>query len=244
MLIPTYNNENSIAEVIRQCQSYELDVLVVNDGSTDQTGPRARDAGADVIDHVSNQGKGEALLTGWQAASERGFSHVVAIDADGQHLPSDIPGFLEQVQLEPDAIIVGVRPHGAPNVPRSATIGRAISDFMLWAAAADEIQGARPDTQCGYRAYPVNHVLALGLSGRRYEMEMEVLVRAAWQGVPLRCLAIQVHYPAAEERVSHFRAFKDNVRIVGIYTRLMLMRLFWPVFRPRTKLVSGPTKPA
>ena len=242
MLIPTYNNENSIAEVTRQCLSHGLPVLVVNDGSTDQTEARAREAGADLVAHPINQGKGQALLTGWRTASDRGFSHVIAIDADGQHLPADLPGFIDQVQAEPDAIIVGVRPRRVENVPRSATVGRAISDFMLWAAAADEIQGQRPDTQCGYRAYPLGHVLALGLSGRRYEMEMEVLVRAAWKGVPLRCLPIQVHYPSAEERVSHFRAFQDNVRIVGIYTRLMLMRLFWPVFRPRTKLVAPPPK--
>jgi len=240
VLIPTYNNETTISDVVDQCLVHGLPVLVVDDGSTDSSGQRARDAGAEVVAHEVNRGKGQALLTGWQAASEQGFSHVIAIDADGQHLPEELPGFVENIRSNPDAIVVGVRPHRAENVPRSASVGRAISDFMLWAAAADEIQGERPDTQCGYRAYPIAHVLGLGLSGRRYEMEMEVLVRAAWQGVPLRCLPIGVHYPSADERVSHFRAFRDNVRIVGIYTRLMLMRLFWPVFRPRTKLVPQP----
>ena len=111
---------------------------------------------------------------------------------------------------------------------------------MLWAAAGHEIAGQRPDTQCGYRVYPLKSVLAIGLAGRRYELEMEVLVRCAWHRIPLVGIPIQVHYPKAEERVSHFRKWRDNLRIVSIYTRLMLMRLFWPVFRPRKPLGKEP----
>jgi len=236
VLIPTYNNEASIAAVIDRAHQSGLPVLVVNDGSTDSTGEQARRAGAEVIDHPINQGKGQALLTGWQEALHRGFSHALTLDGDGQHLPEDLPVFLEQLERQPEALLVGNRPMDGPHVPRSSKVGRAISDFMLWAAAAKELRGERPDSQCGYRSYPLAPTLALPFRGRRYELEMEVLVRAAWHGLAVVSVPIRVHYPTHEERVSHFRKWRDNSRIVGIYTRLMLMRLFWPVFRPRKPL--------
>jgi len=237
VLVPTFNNHATIADVIVRAAATGLPVLVVDDGSTDGSGDRAREAGADVITHPANLGKGRALLTGWAAAAERGFSHAVTVDADAQHPPEEIPALLETMTAEPDALIVGCRDMTSENVPRSSRIGRATSDFMLWAAASHELRGERPDSQCGFRIYPLKHVLALGMTGRRYEFEMEILVRAAWQGVPLRARPIRVHYPNPEERVSHFRKWRDNARIVGIYTRLMLIRLFWPVARPRRRLL-------
>ncbi len=239
LLIPSYNNGDAIAAVIGQASSSGLEVIVVNDGSTDGTAASAREAGADVVEHAVNQGKGQALLTGWEAAAARGFSHAICMDADGQHLAEDLPAFLAAIDAEPHAIHVGTRPPTGPNVPRSARVGRTISDFMLWASAAKELQGQAPDSQCGFRAYPLKHVLALPLKARRYSMEMEVLVRAAWLGVPVKALAISVYYPPPEERVSHFDKWLDNRRIVGTYTRLMLIRLFWPITRPRIKLLPG-----
>ena len=239
VVIPTYNNNATIAEVVQRCAATTgLAVLVVDDGSTDGTGDSARAAGAEVITHATNLGKGRALITGWTAAAARGFSHTVTVDGDAQHPPEEIPRLLERMHAEPDALVVGCRDMTSENVPRSSRIGRATSDFMLWAAASHELRGERPDSQCGFRIYPLRHVLALGMTGRRYEFEMEILVRAAWQGVPLRACLVRVHYPPPSERVSHFHKWRDNARIVGIYTRLMLIRLFWPVTRPRRRLVS------
>lgn len=237
VLIPSYNNASSIAAVVADASAGGLPVIVVNDGSDDGTGDAARAAGAEVIDHAANRGKGQALLTGWAAAAARGFSHAICMDADGQHLCGDLPSFVAAIDDAPDAIHVGTRPETGPNVPRSSRIGRKISDFMLWASAAKELRGERPDSQCGFRAYPLEHTLALPLSARRYSMEMEVLVRAAWLGVPVRALPVSVYYPPVEERVSHFDKWLDNRRIVGTYTRLMLIRLFWPILRPRKKLL-------
>jgi len=241
VLIPSYNNAGAIADVITSVAPHGLPVLVLNDGSTDATPTVAARAGAEVIDHAVNQGKGQALLTGWRAAAERGYSHAICMDADGQHLAEDLPAFMAAIEAEPDAVHVGTRPETGPNVPKSSRVGRTISDFMLWAAAAKELKGQQPDSQCGFRAYPLQHVLALKLKARRYSMEMEVLVRAAWLGVPVKELAISVYYPPAEERVSHFDKWEDNRRIVGTYTRLMLIRLFWPITRPRKsqKLLPG-----
>jgi len=236
VLVPSYNNEGTIGQVVADVVARGLPVLVINDGSTDGTPDRARDAGAAVIDHPHNQGKGQALLTGWQAAIDRGYTHAITIDADGQHRPEDLPVFLAGIEADPDALLVGDRPMHGPHVPRSSRIGRAISDFMLVAAAALELEGERPDTQCGYRSYPLRHVMTLPLRGRSFQMEMEVLVRAAWYRVRVKSVPIGVHYPEKDERVTHFHKWSDNVRIVGIYTRLMLIRLFWPILRPRKRL--------
>lgn len=236
VLIPTYNNAGAVGEVVRDAKAAcGLPILVVDDGSTDGAGDEARDAGAEVVTHPVNQGKGQALRTGWAAAAERGYSHAICMDADGQHLSSELPRFVAAIEAEPDAIHAGTRPLDGPNVPRSAKVGRAISDFMLWASSAKELKGERPDSQCGFRAYPLAHVLALKLRARKYSMEMEVLTRAAWLGVPLKALPIQVFYPPPEERVSHFHKWRDNGRIVSTYTRLMLIRLVWPISRPSKK---------
>jgi glycosyltransferase involved in cell wall biosynthesis len=237
VVIPTYNNNATVGDVVRRVAAMGLPLLVVDDGSTDGTGDAARSAGAEVIAHPHNMGKGCALITGWRAAAERGYSHAVTVDADAQHPPEEIPVLLAVMQREPDALVVGCRDMSSDNVPRSSRIGRAASDFMLWAAASHELKGERPDSQCGFRVYPLRHVLALGMTGRRYEFEMEILVRAAWHGIPLRARPVNVYYPAPEERVSHFHKWKDNGRIIGIYTRLMLIRLFWPLTRPRRRLL-------
>jgi glycosyltransferase involved in cell wall biosynthesis len=237
ILVPTYNNRDTVADVVGRCIALGLPVLVVDDGSTDGSGREASRAGAEVVTHPANLGKGSALLTGWAAAAERGFSHAVTVDADAQHPPEEIPALLEVMHAEPDALVVGNRDMQSENVPRSSRIGRATSDFMLWVAASHELAGERPDSQCGFRIYPLRHVLALGMTGRRYEFEMEILVRTAWHGVPIRARNVRVHYPSPEERVSHFHKWKDNARIVGIYTRLLLTRLVWPLTRPRRRLV-------
>lgn len=239
VLIPSYNNAALVAAVVRDALDAGLPVLVVDDGSTDCTGDAAREAGAEVVTHTRNRGKGAALLTGWAAAAERGYSHVIAMDGDGQHLASELPAFLAYMERSPDGLGVGNRDRD--QMPSSSLFGRAISDFMFFAATGLKPDGELPDTQCGYRIYPLRHVLALGMAGRRYEFEMEVLVRAAWFGVPVGIVPIPVFYPDKQDRVSHFRVWRDNTRIVGIYTRLMLRRLFWPILRPRTQAVlQGP----
>jgi len=239
VLIPTCNNAATIADVVRAVGQLDLPALVVDDGCSDDSASLAQEAGAQVIRHSRNRGKGVALLSGWRAAAEEGYSHAIAMDADGQHLSTDLPNFLAAIERQPEALWAGTRPETGENVPSSASFGRRFSDFMLWAAAADELAGERPDSQCGFRAYPLEAVLALSLRGERYELEMEVLVKAAWHGVPVRALPIRVYYPPQSERVTHFHKWADNGRIVAVYTRLMLMRLLWPLFRPRRRL-TGP----
>ena len=238
VVVPTCNNESTIAAVVASIRTLGLPVLVIDDGCTDGSPELAEAAGAEVIAHDHNLGKGYALYSGWRAALERKFSHAITMDADGQHLADDLPAFLEAIEREPSTLWAGTRSHIVDNVSGAARFGRRFSDFMLWAAAADELAGERPDSQCGLRSYPIEAVLNLPMRGGRFETEVEVLVKALWHGIKVRALSIKVFYPERSERITHFHTWGDNARIVATYTKLMLMRLLWPVFRPLGRLSS------
>ncbi|MBW1880408.1 MAG: glycosyltransferase family 2 protein [Deltaproteobacteria bacterium] len=221
IVIPSRDNAATIVEVAAGCLVHCPDVLVVDDGSSDGTGDAARAVdGVVVLTHPENRGKGVALATALDHAHAHGFTHLVAIDADGQHLPEELPRFLEAARADPHAIHVGCREmDGAPG---SSRFGRRFSNFWIWVETGHRVG----DSQSGYRVYPVRPVHALRLRGRRYEWEVEVLVRALWAGIAVRDVPCSVRYP--EERVSSFRPFHDNVRISLLNTRLTLGRLFWP----------------
>ena len=230
VVIPVRNNAGTIAEVVRGCLHHTPDVLVVDDGSTDRSGELASEAGARVVRHAVNQGKGAALETALRLAAELGFSHIIAIDADGQHRPSDLPAFLAAIAADPGAIHAGLR--DGSRMPKGARYARANSNFWVRVETGRWIG----DTQCGLRAYPVGPVRALGLVPSRYQWEVEVLVRALWTGLPVRDLACDVYYPPAGERVSSYRKVVDTARVTWLNTQLVLERLLWP---PRW-LAAGP----
>ena len=222
VLIPTYNNIGSVADVARRAATHGLPVYVVDDGSTDGSGPAARAAGALVVTHPRNRGKGAALLTGMRAAAHAGYTHVICLDADGQHDPADVPAFAAAIEAEPIACFAGVRDLStAPGISR---FGRRFSNFWILV----ETSWAVADSQCGFRAYPIAPVLALGLDGGRYEMEVEVLTRLLWEGVPVRDLPCRVYYPPKAERVTSFRPFFDNARITWVNILLIAERIAWP----------------
>ena len=227
--IPVYNNAATLVSLVRQCRERIADVLVVDDGSTDAdiAALLAGDA-VTVVRHAENCGKGAALLTALAFARERGFSHFVTLDADGQHAPSDLPLFVEAISRTPDALVVGVRDFSVPNVPSSSQFGRSFSNF--WIAIETGIVCA--DTQCGYRAYPVGLVSQLPLSARHFDFEVEVLVRAFWAGLPLVEVPVATWYAPPGERVTHFRKGRDNLLITHTHVKLVLRRLCpWPARR-------------
>ena len=166
-------------------------------------------------------------------------SHIITLDADAQHFPSDIPSFLVAIEAEPRAIIIGARRFTGPNVPGSSKFGRSFSNFWLRVQTGLRIS----DVQCGFRAYPVAIFDAIKTSERRFAFEIEVLVKAAWAGYPLMDMDIDVHYPTREERISHFRALKDNVEISLLNTRLTA-RSFLPLpHRQYTEDKNGKVSP-
>ncbi len=219
MVIPVYNHATTVGEVVTGSLVHSGTVLVCDDGSTDGSGDRAREAGAEVLVHTKNQGKGAALRTLLDEAKKRGFRYAISLDADGQHLPRDIPHLVDEVKQEPGALVVGARDLEKAGAPGSSQFGRAFSNFWVWFESGERVE----DSQSGFRAYPLPETLLVAGKRARYDFEVEVLLRAAWAGLPLRSVPIQVVYPP--NRVTHFRPFKDNVHISLLNTLTCLMLL-------------------
>ncbi len=223
VVIPSKDNAATIGQVAAGCLDHAVPVVVVDDGSVDGTGDAARAvAGVTVLVHHRNLGKGAALSTAFQHAWSQGHSHAICLDADGQHEPADLPAFLEAARRDPWAIFVGVR--DLSTAPGSSQFGRRFSNWWTWVETGHRLA----DTQSGFRCYPLEPTLGLGLGDGRYEWEVEVLVRSIWGGVAVRDLPCRVFYPPESERVSSFRPFWDNLRISLLNTRLVATRLLWP----------------
>lgn len=237
VLIPTYNNIKTIVQVVDDVLKYADDVLVVNDGSTDGTHQvLTHKTGIQYISYPSNKGKGYAILTGIRQALEQGFEYVITIDADGQHFAGDIPVFVEAVEKEPGTLWIGARNLQADNMPGKNTFANKFSNFWFKVETGISLQ----DTQSGFRIYPIQRLKNIRLLTRRYEFEVEVIVRAAWKGIPVSNIPIHVYYPPQEERVSHFRPFQDFTRISILNTHLVLCALLfyypWLFFKSVCKL--------
>jgi glycosyltransferase involved in cell wall biosynthesis len=218
--IPVYNNAGTIADVVRRCREQIGDVVVVDDGSSDaDLRELLKPLGVTVIRHAANLGKGVALLTAFEYAAQHGGQYMVTLDGDGQHFPEDIPRFLPR--LSPDSILIGARREVVGTMPQSSLFGRDFSDFWV----CIECGWAVSDTQSGFRAYPLPHVLELRLNSRHYNLEVEVVTRAVWAGLKIESVPIRVRYMEPPQRVSSFRPFRDNLRISLMHTRLVLRQL-------------------
>ncbi len=234
ILIPTYENPRTLEGVVRSALAACPDVIVVDDGS----GPQTRELldrieGPIVLRHEANQGKGAALRTGFAEAHRRGFSHAVTMDSDGQHLASEVPRLLAAAAAEPAAIVLGHRDLAAAGAGKGSKFGRANSNFWVWVITGERL----PDTQTGFRVYPLAAVAPLHLTCTGYDLEIEVLVKASWSGTPLRSIATEVRYFQGDERVSHLHPVWDFVRIGRLDARFCAMRLCLPP--PYLKLRSS-----
>jgi len=227
VLIPTYDNPDTIERVVQSVRQYLQDVIVVDDGS----GPRAQqvieslsERGlADVVRRAQNGGKGAAVKTGLARAHALGFSHAMQVDADGQHAVQDIPRFLEEAQRHPHALILGV-PQFDADAPKARLYGRMISiGFVHLETRGRTIE----DPLCGFRVYPVATALRAAPHADRMEFDPEIAVRMVWQGAEVRNLPTRVRYiPRDQGGVSHFQLFRDNFRISFMHTRLMCIMIF------------------
>lgn len=210
-LIPTYNNANTIIDVIRRTYKYLNDIIVVVDGCTDNTLELLSelDIPITLVSYSKNKGKGYALKQGFKKALSMGFEYALTIDSDGQHYPEDIPLLVNALKKHPGSLVIGSRKLVSKNVPGKNKFANKFSNFWFYLQTHVNL----PDTQTGFRIYPLKKLHGLSLMTSRYEAELELLVFAAWNNVPLLPIDIRVYYPPKEERISHFRPALDFTRI-------------------------------
>ncbi len=232
ILIPTYNNGQTLASVLQNLKFYTKNILVVNDGSTDKTQEILKQISDINIHHFSeNKGKGEALKQGFKIAQSLGYHYAISIDSDGQHYPDDLDVFLSELEnkkSENEILLVGDRNMGQDGIPGKSTTGNKFSNFWFMVVTGIALN----DTQSGYRLYPLKVVNNIKLYTKKFEFEIEIIVKAAWRKVHVKNIPIKVFYEQ-ENRVTHFRPFWDITRITLLYIWFVLVSFFY--IHPRDK---------
>lgn len=225
IIVPTYNNSKTIKQVIISIKDYCEDIIVVNDGSTDNTEMIIKSFKETItrISYPNNRGKGYALMRGLRRARALGFNYAISIDSDGQHYADDIVGFVKTIQANPNSFIIGSREMNNPNMPNKNSFANKFSNFWYFIQTGIKLK----DTQTGYRLYPINEILKMNIYTKRYETELEILVRAAWRNIKIIPIPIKVYYPKKEDRVSHFRPTKDFIRISCLNTIFCFCAIFY-----------------
>jgi len=225
-LVPTYDNPATLRRVVEAVRAHLSDVIVVDDGSAapgrEAAAALERDGLARVRHRARNGGKGAAVKDGLTFAAQLGYTHALQIDADGQHATGDIPRFVEASRARPEALVLAA-PLFDASAPAARSRGRLISRFWT-----DLETGGRviQDPLCGFRVYPLPAALRAGARGDRMDFDPEIAVRMVWLGCPVVNLPTTVRYLGAEEGgVSHFRMFRDNVRISWCHTRLCTLAI-------------------
>ncbi len=213
-IIPAYQDEKHIADIVRRTRERLDHVLVVDDGSSDQTGQRAREAGAEVIIHNQNRGKGDAIKTGLEHCLDRKAAWVILLDSDGQHLPEEIDGFLAAAAVHPmrPTFLIGNRMNNVIGMP---FIRRVVNRYMsrqISRVCKQEI----PDTQCGFRMLDHQLVPQLLGGGDRFEYDTEVLIIASRKGYRIESVPITTVYT---DQVSKIRPLRDAIRFLKLLWR-------------------------
>ncbi|MBG43604.1 MAG: glycosyltransferase [Aequorivita sp.] len=229
VIIPTYNNYKTLQHIIEGVLVYTEDVIVVNDGSTDVTAEVLENfPQIQQINLLQNKGKGNALRQGFKHADSLGYRYAITIDSDGQHFPEDIPVFIEALEVEEnkEILLIGARNMTQHGVPKKSSFGNKFSNFWFWVETGIRLQ----DTQSGFRLYPIFAMKKLKFYTRKFEFEIEAIVKAAWSGIKVKNIPIKIHYEL-EDRVSHFRPFKDFTRISILNTWFVLVTFLY--IKPR-----------
>jgi glycosyltransferase involved in cell wall biosynthesis len=222
-VVPTYNNAGTLACVLDSLLETGAHVWVVNDGSTDATSAILSGYAGKVgiVSYEKNRGKGHALRKGFEKARSEGYSYAMTIDSDGQHRASSMTCFIDEVERHPDSLVVGARVLNQKGMPMGNTFANHFSNFWFRLQTGIDF----PDTQSGYRVYPLSAMGKMHLFTERYETELEILVRAAWRGIRIAAVPIDVDYAPGGQRVTHFRPCIDFLRISLLNTVLTFMAL-------------------
>jgi len=218
-LVPCLDVAATVDGVVRGALAHVESVVVVDDGSTDETARLAEAAGATVLRHAATRGKGAALRTGLEWLRSEGFTHAFSLDGDGQHLAAEMPALLRESAAHPGAIVIGARIRDG-EVAGHRRFGNEFANWWVSLAAWQTF----PDTQSGFRIYPVDATLRLGVRADRYEFESEVLILASRQGIDVRSVPVRVWDPPPGELVSHYDPWIDTVRIIFTVVPLLVTR--------------------
>lgn len=218
VIIPALNAQRTLPKVAVDARVQHEPVIVIDDGSTDSTGAVARAVGATVLRHDVNRGKGAALKTGFAWALEQGYEGVITLDADGQHLPGEIPKFLAAREETKADLIIGGRSHlFGGMLPRRRNANR----FSAWCIA--KASGAPiTDSQSGFRFYSANLLRTLRLRTNGFDMESEVIVLAGRRGLKIVTIPIDLGFVDGLS-TSHYRPLKDTLRIAWAVARAKLI---------------------
>lgn len=225
VVIPCYNNEKTVAQVADSVTSYSDNVIVVLDGCTDNSEANLQKINdkISILSYSPNKGKGAALNYAFDYAQRNNFDYAISIDADGQHFASDLPLFFEAIEKNYGAMIVGSRFLKQDNMPAGNTFANKFSNFWFTIQTGKRL----PDTQTGYRAYPIFKMRRLRSFSKRYESELEYLQRMAWRNIKLVSIPIKVYYAPEGERVTHFRKGKDFARISLLNTFMCFVAILY-----------------
>ena len=233
--IPTYNNSTTIRDVVSKCSfQTDLPILVVDDGSDDDLRLLLKDLVStkiEIIRHPENKGKGKALQTAIADSISKGFTHLVSIDADGQHPPSEISKIINEVKKHPWSLVIGKRnfKENDHNIPSVSKFGRKFSNYWVKYQTDSIIS----DSQSGLRCYPLFHVQNMSFYTKRFDFEIEILIRLLWKGVAVREVLIETIYPEKNIRISHFNKLWDNARISFLNIILVLLTIFRKGLSPK-----------
>ncbi len=226
VIIPTYNNDKTLKKVVDEVLCYTSNIIIINDGSLDQTAAILKDYSALIQIHfLKNRGKGFALRAGFKRAVQEGFEFAITIDSDGQHFASDIPVFIAGLKKYKKVLLIGARNMTQESVPKNSSFGNTFSNFWFWVETGHKLT----DTQSGFRLYPLKTLNKIKFYTTKFEFEIEAIVKVAWRGTHVKNVPIRVLYE--KDRVSHFRPYKDFMRISVLNTWLVLVAFFY--IKPR-----------
>ncbi|MDR2495816.1 MAG: glycosyltransferase [Tannerellaceae bacterium] len=224
LLIPTYNHASFLRQVLDEALRQCSDIIVVDDGSTDSTPGILSDFShrIRIITLPRNRGKGYALAQGMKLAAERGFRNAITMDSDGQHSPADLEAFVAAAEAHPGAMLTGARSFRTANMPAGNRFANRFSNFWFTLQTGLRL----PDTQCGFRLYPLRHLSRMRI-GSRYETELAWLLQLAWKTVRIIPIPISVDYRPAGERPSHYRRGIDFMRISLLNAAMCFAAIFY-----------------
>lgn len=230
VIIPVYNHERRIADVVHAALKLQLPVFVVDDGSTDGTSKQlAGIPGIIVIRHRDNKGKGAAIKTGFAAMASMA-DWAITIDADGQHDPANAVNLINAIPNESDSpekrpIVIGMRENMVgDDVPWTSRFGRGFSNFWVWTSGGPCVK----DSQSGFRIYPLPECQNLKVKADRFQFEVEILAKAGWNNIPVIEAPVSVSYTPGTPRISHFHPFVDFMRNSNAFMRLIFQRILIP----------------